>query len=210
MANGGTQLRRDRPCTISSIESAWPIAANCTALPAANCARLRQNAFCDQPPSAHLLALDAATASSLRGPWHSRLCGKMYCASCTAKYHVPLIFRQAVKNKEGPARVCMSCVDGCMKEKERASAPAGANGAGGASSSSSSLLSSSLTSMAARAVEIAPPAAWEEESAFVCCPKCSATKGSTHNCRVCGLLYCDKVRRGRADRSGRVPGAGSV
>ena len=48
---------------------------------------------------------------------HCRLCGQMFCSACTQKYNLPLIYR--VKNKDGPARVCMSCVDGCLAEKAK-------------------------------------------------------------------------------------------
>lgn len=118
------------------------------------------------------------------------LCLRSLSGSCTQKYHVPLIFR--IKNKDGPARVCMSCVEGCMAEKARASAPA-VNPLSVSKLTQSSLastqVSASLQSMV-KVVEIAPPASWEEESAFVACPKCAAKKCKTHNCRVCGLLFC--------------------
>lgn len=123
---------------------------------------------------------------------HCRLCGQMFCSACTQKYHLPLIFRG--KNKDGPARVCMSCVDGCLAEKEKASAPevnSLAVSKLGQSALSSSHVGANLQSMV-KVVEIAPPSSWEDESTFVACPKCLAKKCKTHNCRVCGKLLCDK------------------
>lgn len=88
----------------------------------------------------------------------------------------------------------MSCVDGCMSEKAKAQAPkTGAPVGYGSSSLATSTVSASLASMA-RQVEIAPPEKWQDEADFVQCPKCSAKKVKTHNCRVCGLCFCDKVR----------------
>jgi len=124
---------------------------------------------------------------------HCRLCGHMFCGACTAKYHVPLIFR--IKNKDGPARVCFSCVDGCMAEKAKAEEESKRNPNEATKLTQSALatttMSASLQSMA-KAVEIAPPESWQEESAFCACPKCRATKVQSYNCRVCGLRYCDK------------------
>jgi hypothetical protein len=128
---------------------------------------------------------------------HCRLCGQMFCSQCTQKYHVPLIFR--IKNKDGPARVCFSCVDGCMKEKAAAEAkasssvdPLSMSKLTLSSLEQSSTLPASLQAMAGKAVEIAPPAEWQEESAFQSCPKCRVSKVTSYNCRVCGLRYCDK------------------
>lgn len=124
---------------------------------------------------------------------HCRLCGHMFCSACTAKYHLPLIFR--IKNKDGPARVCMACVDGCLAEKAKAEAPTPAPSTTFALHSQATLatdnISASLQSMV-KQVELAPPSSWEEESSFQSCPKCGKSKCKTHNCRVCGLLFCDQ------------------
>ena len=125
---------------------------------------------------------------------HCRLCGQLYCGACTQKYHVPLIFR--IKNKDGPARVCMSCVDGCLAEKKAAEAPKPAGNDLSvskltASSLASAAVHSSVASMG-KVEEVAPPDNWLEEKDFTACPKCRANKCASYNCRVCGLRYCDK------------------
>lgn len=41
--------------------------------------------------------------------------------------------------------------------------------------------------------EIQPPIVWLEKFNFRSCPKCNnKDKSNIHNCRVCGLLYCEK------------------
>lgn len=127
---------------------------------------------------------------------HCRLCGQMFCSACTGKYHVPLIFR--IKNKDGPARVCFSCVEGCMSEKSKAAAPQPMSKHADAlqrnqpsSLEVNATVKESLQSLL-KVTEIAPPQAWQEEAAFAACPKCRVTKVHSYNCRVCGIRYCDK------------------
>jgi len=124
---------------------------------------------------------------------HCRLCGELYCNACTAKYHLPYLF--LIKGKEGPARVCMNCVQGCLDRKAEAESNVKRPQSllNTPSFSSTHNLSASLASM--NKVEIGPPDRWEEESEFVRCPKCATTKGKTHNCRVCGRLFCEKDTR---------------
>lgn len=126
-----------------------------------------------------------------------RLCGEMFCSACTQKFHVPLIYR--VKNKEGPARVCMSCVESCLAEKDKAEKAKQVT-------ARDALLSGpplpgtqighrkSILEMMQKTNEIAPPEVWEPEGDTVECRKCR-TKGKDskqHNCRTCGLIFCSK------------------
>jgi hypothetical protein len=50
------------------------------------------------------------------GSVQCRLCGHLFCSSCTAKFHLPQEFK--LKNKPGPDRVCYTCRDQCVERRQ--------------------------------------------------------------------------------------------
>lgn len=97
--------------------------------------------------------------------------------------HVPLMFR--VKHKDGPARVCVACIEGCMNEKRRVEnltnnpqqrAPA--------QSTTQATLGAAIKQLVQEVI-LQPPLTWESTDNYIRCPKCSTVKnkGKHHNCR---------------------------
>jgi hypothetical protein len=130
-------------------------------------------------------------------PHHCRLCGHMYCGSCTAKYHVPLIYE--TKGKKGPTRVCIRCRDSCLAQKEREQqAVVAQQPVKHAVLSSKDLLAPTGAAAVRQSqfvggpnvIEIAPPV-WDDHTKYIECAKCHKKGGHPHNCRTCGHLYCD-------------------
>lgn len=94
---------------------------------------------------------------------HCRLCGHLFCELCTDKYMIPAHFD--LKGKKGPARVCIGCKNSCLQAKREAQGTPAAK-------------------------IIYPPEVWENRDLFQSCPKCKKKAGASHNCRVCGRLFC--------------------
>ncbi len=98
-----------------------------------------------------------------------RLCGELFCSSCTSKYHLPSQFE--LKGKKGPTRVCYGCKNACIRIRDAHqggySRPAREEG-----------------------TRIIPVPTWQNETDYVSCNKCNKKAKGPHNCRVCGLLYC--------------------
>lgn len=128
---------------------------------------------------------------------HCRLCGHMYCGSCTAKYHVPIVYE--LKGKKGPVRVCISCRDSCLnirdKEKTAAAGPVRLAVLSNQDLTRTGPISPSERKApqllnGAAPIEITPPE-WDDETKFIECGKCHKKGGKPHNCRACGHLFCD-------------------
>ena len=106
-----------------------------------------------------------------------RLCGHLYCSSCTAKYYVPQEFK--LKNKQGPDRVCYNCRDGCLRRKTEF------------------YLTKGLVEPPNKKCVLIDnvyhlyPCDWVDPSTVISCNKClSALDSHRHNCRICGDIYC--------------------
>jgi hypothetical protein len=96
-----------------------------------------------------------------------RLCGNLFCSSCTGKYHLPEKYEQK-KGKSGPSRVCYGCKIGCVRLRQAA-------------------LNLPLDSIQRTLV----PPVWQDIKSYVACNKCCVKKRNPHNCRGCGKLACD-------------------
>ncbi len=126
---------------------------------------------------------------------HCRLCGDMYCGSCTGKFHIPIAYEQ--KGKKGPTRVCMKCKESCLEQKAKEKLGTGVNEEKKKYTVMHSLddtRESIQKNAALRAneymthegvLEIAPPD-WEDTEKFEQCLKCAKKAGKAHNCRTCG------------------------
>ena len=140
-------------------------------------------------------------------PHNCRLCGHIFCSSCTGKYHLPLVYEQ--KGKKGPTRVCIACRDSCLaqKEKERNATLAAQqstqpqkhavlsskdlNGATGTAAVRPSQFVGGPTP-----IEIAPPE-WDDPDKFIECRKCHKKGGKPHSQEA--IPY--PIYRGRKENS---------
>jgi hypothetical protein len=120
-------------------------------------------------------------------PHNCRLCGEMFCTSCTGKYHVPLVYEQ--KGKKGPTRVCIRCRDSCLKQKESEKNAVSAQQPMKHAVLSRADLSGPTGTSAVRPsqfvggpepIEIAPPE-WDDAEKFVECAKCHKKGGKPHS-----------------------------
>lgn len=98
-----------------------------------------------------------------------RLCGNTFCHRCTAALGLPPAF---MENVPGQARVCYTCEVTCRFE---AKVPVGGNVVGDSF----------------EALLISPPHCINKAT-FKTCTKCFNQGRNGHNCRFCGLLFCDK------------------
>lgn len=95
-----------------------------------------------------------------------RLCGEIFCSRCTGKYHLP--DRYDLKGKTGLMRVCFGCVITCNRLRQ-----------------------ATCGLPLDRVNKTISPPHWQAPEHFVACNKCAKKDRSPHNCRLCGLLYCE-------------------
>jgi len=118
----------------------------------------------------------------------------MYCPTCTAKFYLPKQF--LIKNKKNPTRVCIDCRDKCLeikrainksntntpKETKRMLSSSHNNGSN--STEGCGILRIGQT--------IYPPLDWEDPNYYLDCRICHKKTSKSHNCRICGFLFCSK------------------
>jgi hypothetical protein len=95
-----------------------------------------------------------------------RLCGEIFCSRCTGKYHLP--DQYDLKGKIGLMRVCFGCVVTCNRLRQ----------------ASHNLPLDRVN----KTIDVPD---WQADAAYVACNKCAKKERGPHNCRLCGLLYCD-------------------
>lgn len=117
----------------------------------------------------------------------SRLCGDMFCGSCTGRYHIPLVYEQ--KSKKGATRVCIGCRDSCLSQKDREKNATLAQQPQKHAVLSSKDLNGPIGAAAIRPsqfvggptpIEIAPPQ-WDDPDKFSDCAKCHKKGGKLHS-----------------------------
>lgn len=119
---------------------------------------------------------------------HCRLCGEMYCGSCTGKYHLPLVY-ELKKGKKGPTRVCIRCRDSCLEQKHKEKAVVSSQlPTKHAVLSATDINSNTATGLAAKRtsqivgtdIEISPPT-WDDPEKYIDCAKCHKKGGKPHS-----------------------------
>eukprot|EP00475_Leptophrys_vorax_P029999 TRINITY_DN4455_c0_g1_i1.p1 TRINITY_DN4455_c0_g1~~TRINITY_DN4455_c0_g1_i1.p1 ORF type:complete len:511 (-),score=103.84 TRINITY_DN4455_c0_g1_i1:791-2323(-) len=123
---------------------------------------------------------------------HCRGCGEMFCSQCTSKFHIPE--HLIGKDKKGPTRICFSCRDKCLMEREKSQ--------GDVLTDRRMYLQYVLDPESGRKF-IHPPLGFVDISAQEKCGVCGSKTKNLSHCCACGDAVCDECQTNDTD----VPGA---